>query len=89
IVELVEGGPAAEAGLQGATGVETVLGTDVPVGGDVVVEADGEPIEDFTDLLAYVAFQQPGDVVELAILRGGERQQVTVELAVRPENLRQ
>ncbi|MFO7742980.1 MAG: trypsin-like peptidase domain-containing protein [Anaerolineae bacterium] len=89
IVELVQGGPAAEAGLQGATGVETVLGTEVPVGGDVVVEADDEPIEDFTDLLAHVAFQQPGDVVELTILRGGEREQVTVELAVRPENLRQ
>jgi 2-alkenal reductase len=89
IAQVVEGGPAEEAGLQGATGTETVLGADVPIGGDVVVEADGQPIADFTDLLAYVAFRQPGDTVELTVLRDGEQQQVTVELAVRPENLGQ
>lgn len=89
IAEVVEGGPAAQAGLQGATGIQTILGADVPVGGDVVVEADGQPIRDFTDLLAYVAFRRPGDVVELTILRDGERRQLTVELAVRPEGLSQ
>ena len=89
IAGVVEGGPAAEAGLQGATGAEEILGTDVPVGGDIVLEADGQEIQDFTDLLAYVAFRQPGDTVELTILRDGERQQVTVELAARPESLGQ
>jgi S1-C subfamily serine protease len=59
----------------------------MPVGGDVIIEADGEAINDFTDLLNYVAFQRPGDSVELTILRGGERQQVTVELVARPTNL--
>ncbi len=89
IAGVVEGGPAAEAGLQGAAGAEEILGTDVPVGGDIVLEADGQEIQDFTDLLAYVAFRQPGDAVELTILRDGERQQVTVELAARPESLGQ
>jgi S1-C subfamily serine protease len=36
-----------------------------------------------------VAFQQPDDTIELTILRDGERQQVTVELATRPEGLGQ
>ena len=85
IAQVVEGGPAAEAGIQGATGSETILNQEVPVGGDVVLEANGEPIRDFTDLLAYVAFQRPGDSVTLTILRDGERQEVTVELAARPE----
>jgi S1-C subfamily serine protease len=89
IAQTVEGGPADEAGLRGATGTETILGADIPVGGDVVVEADGDPIADFTDLLDYVAFQQPDDSIELTILRDGERQQVTVELATRPEGLGQ
>lgn len=89
IAQVVEGGPADEAGLQGATGAQTILGTNVPVGGDVVVEADGEPIADFTDLLDRVAFQQPGATIELTILRDGERQQVTVELESRPEDLGQ
>jgi len=89
IAQIVDGGPADEAGLQGATGTEAILGSDIPVGGDVVVEADGEPVADFTDLLDYVAFQQPGDTIELTILRDGERQQVSVELAARPEGLGQ
>lgn len=89
IAQIVDGGPADEAGLRGATGTETILGADIPVGGDVVVEADGDPIADFTDLLDYVAFQQPDDTIELTILRDGERQQVTVELATRPEGLGQ
>jgi 2-alkenal reductase len=89
IAQVVDGGPADEAGLQGATGTEAILGSDIPVGGDVVIEADGGPVADFTDLLDYVAFQQPGDTIELTILRDGERQQVTVELAARPEGLGQ
>ncbi len=87
IAVVVENSPAAEAGLQGATGERSVLGQDVPVGGDVIVEADGQRIRDFTDLLAYVAFKRPGDAIELTILRDGERQQLTLELAARPEEL--
>lgn len=87
IAVVVDNGPADEAGLQGATGQQTILGQAVPVGGDVVVAADGQPIEDFADLLAYVAFKRPGDSVTLTILRDGSRQDVTVELAARPGGL--
>ena len=85
IAVVVENGPAEEAGLQGATAEETILGQNIPVGGDVVVEADGEPIRDFADLLTYIAFRRPGDRVTLTILRDGSRQDVIVELAARPE----
>lgn len=85
IAEVIGGGPAAEAGLQGASRTESILGLDVPVGGDVVVEADGEPIRDFTELLVHVAFRQPGDEVTLTILREGERLEVAVQLGARPE----
>jgi S1-C subfamily serine protease len=57
------------------------------VGGDVVLEANGEPIEDFTGLLTTVAFKQPGETVELTVLRDGEQRQVTVELVERPASL--
>jgi 2-alkenal reductase len=85
ISEVTEGGPADQGGIQGAAGETRLQGLRVPVGGDVVIAADGEEITDFNDLLAYVAFKRPGDTVELTILRDGERQQVTVELGVRPE----
>ncbi|MGD2144164.1 MAG: trypsin-like peptidase domain-containing protein [Anaerolineae bacterium] len=87
IAEVVEGSPAAEAGLQGSRGEEQILGRPVPVGGDVVVEADGTAIEDFAGLLTHVAFKRPGDTVELAILRDGERQRLTVRLVARPPDL--
>jgi len=87
IDEVVENGPAVEAGLQGSTGQRRILGQVMPVGGDVIIEADGEPIEDFTNLLTSVAFRQPGDTVDLIVLRDGRQRQVTVELAERPQNL--
>ena len=89
IARIVQDGPADQAGLRGATASETILGTQVPIGGDIVLEADGQPIQDFTDLLAYVTFREPGDTIELTILRDGEREQISVELAARPDDLAQ
>jgi serine protease Do len=77
----------AEAGLQGSTGTTEIDGIEWPVGGDVVVEADGEPIVDFADLLVSVAFKRPGDTMTLTIIRDGQRQQVDVTLEARPENV--
>jgi S1-C subfamily serine protease len=58
----------------------------VPVGGDVVVEANGEPIRDFSDLLVRTAFSQVGDQMQLTVIRDGQRQQITLELSPRPAN---
>ena len=87
IAVVVENGPAEEAGLQGATGEEQILGQPVPVGGDVVVEADGEEIRDFADLLSLVAFKRPGDTITLSVLRNGAEQEIAVDLAARPAEL--
>ena len=54
------------------------------MGGDVVIAANGDPIDDFNDLLAEVAFRNPGDIIELTIIRDGEEESVEVELAPRP-----
>jgi len=87
IAVVVENGPAEEAGLQGAMGEEQILGQPVPVGGDVVVEADGEEIRDFADLLSLVAFKRPGDTITLSVLRNGAEQEIAVDLAARPAEL--
>ncbi len=73
-------GPAAQAGLRGATAL-----SQSAVGGDVVIEADGQPIATFDDLLNYVAFKTPGDQVTLTVLREGQPQQFTVTLGSRPD----
>jgi S1-C subfamily serine protease len=83
------GGPAEKAGLRGSSGSTQINGLDVPVGGDVVVEADGDQVADFSDLLVHTAFQEVGASMQLTIIRDGNRQEVTVELAPRPANLGQ
>lgn len=84
IDRVVPDGPADEAGLEGSSGVEVIEGLRVPVGGDVIIEVEGTPVIDFSDLLSHIAFKAPGDLVELTILRDGERRRVRVELAPRP-----
>jgi 2-alkenal reductase len=87
IDSVIQGSPADRAGLRGSTGSRVVNGLEVPVGGDVIIEADGRPIRDFSDLLVAVAFKRPGDPLTLTILREGQRQGVTVTLAPRPQRL--
>ncbi|PJF36685.1 MAG: hypothetical protein CUN49_04110 [Candidatus Thermofonsia Clade 1 bacterium] len=83
---VVTGGPAARAGIRGATREISVDGEIVPVGGDIITEIDGMKIRVFEDLLGYLFTRtKPGDAVTLTILRNGERLQVTVRLMARPQ----
>ena len=81
---VVPDSPAAEAGLKGSDSTAEINGLQVSAGGDVVIEADGEPIADFGDLLVAVAFKNVGDTIELTVLRNGQRRQIVVALIPRP-----
>jgi S1-C subfamily serine protease len=85
--EVVSGSPADQAGLQGATGSTQIAGITVPTGGDVIVAANGESIIDYPGLQFAVANRSPGDQLKLTVLRDGERVEVTVTLAARPQNM--
>lgn len=65
IRSVTEGTPAADAGLRE---------------GDVVVAIDGTPIRSVEDLYAAVRDHDPGDTVEVRIVRRGDRR--TVELTL-------
>ncbi|MCH7587738.1 MAG: trypsin-like peptidase domain-containing protein [Chloroflexi bacterium] len=80
---VVEGGPASVA-LRGTTETVEIERVIAPLGGDVVIEADGQPIRFFSDLLVAVAFKNPGDQINLTILRDGERLEVSITLGLRP-----
>jgi S1-C subfamily serine protease len=70
IQDVVPDGAAERAGIQP---------------GDVVIVFEGEPIESNDDLLTAIRSHQPGDRVEVVVVRGdGERDVVTVELGVNP-----
>jgi 2-alkenal reductase len=84
--EVVEGGPAAEAGLIGSTDETTIDGQSVPVGGDVIIAINGNEIKSMDDLIAYLLGKtRVGETVTLTILRDGNPMEVGVTLGERPQ----
>ncbi len=70
IVEVVPGSPAAEAGLQE---------------NDVITRIGDQEAEAPSDVTRVINSRQPGDRVELEIVRGGDSRTVTATLTERPE----
>ncbi|MFA9429843.1 trypsin-like peptidase domain-containing protein [Egicoccus sp. AB-alg2] len=52
--------------------------------GDIIVEVDGEPLATMSELVAEVRRRQPGEVVQLGVVRDGEELTVDVTLGERP-----
>ena len=65
---VLDGQPAAEAGLQP---------------GDVVVRMDGKPVTSGTQLRNYVASRKPGATVDVSVNRNGEKLEMKVNLQER------
>ena len=56
----------------------TIDGQQVRAGGDVITAVDGEAVAGMDDVIAAVDAKQPGDELELTLLRGGDERTVTV-----------
>ncbi|HEX4841981.1 MAG TPA: trypsin-like peptidase domain-containing protein, partial [bacterium] len=82
VVEVVEGSPAAIAGLLGGQSVEPA---GLPRGGDIITSVDGRPIRSFGELAAYIISKRIGDSVTLQIYRNGRNTTVTIVLGERPD----
>lgn len=65
VTRVVEDSPAADAGLRA---------------GDVIVSVDGKDIEDADDLRRRVRRHDPGDSVEIEVIRKGSRKTLTATL---------
>jgi S1-C subfamily serine protease len=89
VSDVVEGGPADDAGLEGADDQISFQGAQIETGGDVIVAVDGQELEAESDLAELVSRQRPGKTVTLEILRDGETREVEVELEPRPESIPQ
>ena len=87
IAEVVEDGPAEEAGIRGGNEEITFQGGRYTTGGDIVIRADGEPVNRSEDLGRIIGSLRPGDTVTLEIVRDGERTEIEVELQERPTAL--
>jgi S1-C subfamily serine protease len=89
ITDVVNGSPADDAGLKGATGEDTFQLQRVKTGGDVVIAVDGKPVLANNDLSVLIAAHKPGDTVTLDILRDGHKDTVDVTLGSRPADVNQ
>lgn len=81
------GGPADQAGLQGAFSSEQEASQpdQTPPGGDVIVEVDGKAVTSVETLAAYLdEHKKPGDQVELKVERNGNDITVRATLAEWP-----
>jgi S1-C subfamily serine protease len=84
VQQVEEGGPAAAAGIQGATTAASVEGQEFGLGGDIIVAVNGEPIGSTEDLIEQIEDLHAGETVELTVNRDGQTATVSVKLAERP-----
>ncbi len=81
VVTVVPNSPAAAAGLRGAS---ASVGGSPSSGGDVITAAEGRALKTVEDLVTFFNSRQPGDRVDLTIVRSGESQHITVTLGEWP-----
>jgi S1-C subfamily serine protease len=85
LVQTVEGGgPAAEAGIKGASTAATVEGQEFGLGGDIITAVNGETIASTEDLIEKIEDGKPGETVELSVIQEEKTATVSVKLAERP-----
>ncbi len=70
VTEVVTGGPSDQAGLRP---------------GDFITQIDSQPLTDFSDLISYlVSDTEPGQQVELTLIRNGRTLELPLTLGERP-----
>jgi S1-C subfamily serine protease len=75
---------AAQAGVKAAANEVTVQGESWPAGGDVIVKVDHEPIGSVEQLIDVIASKQPGDKIQVEVVRGSLHKTLTVKLGRQP-----
>jgi S1-C subfamily serine protease len=87
--EVLAGGPAAKAGLKGASGDDVRFqGARFRPGGDVITKVGGATIARAADVSLVLTRYEPGQTVPITILRDGRTRVIRVKLAERPPDTR-
>ena len=86
IESVVQGGPAAQAGLKAGTTVKTVDGSQYYFGGDIIISANGTRIANGDALSSWLQEHAvSGQTVDFGIVRGGAHLTIAVVLGTRPQ----
>jgi S1-C subfamily serine protease len=84
ISEVVDGSPAAEAGLKAGDGKLRFQAAVYRTGGDVILAVGGHEVVRPNDLADLVSDYEPGETATLDVLRDGKKIEVEVTLGKRP-----
>lgn len=85
LTDIIDGGPADKAGLQGGYYSASIEGVTIALGGDVIIGVDQIQVRKLLDLSIYVEYQKTvGDIVSLTILREGDKLEIPITLGERP-----
>jgi len=85
VMEVVDGSPAAQAGIRPGDQDATIDGVPIKLGGDVITGVDNKVVRKIDDILVYLQREKTvGDELNLTILRNGQEMQVTAVLGARP-----
>jgi S1-C subfamily serine protease len=85
VQSVVKDGPADDAGLEAGGTRATINGEEVRLGGDIITEAEGEKLESMEELIELIQDSEPGDELELKILRDGDEKTADVTLGTQPK----
>ncbi|HWP42440.1 MAG TPA: trypsin-like peptidase domain-containing protein [Blastocatellia bacterium] len=89
IGNVYRGSGAAAAGLRGAQARETIWGgIALEELGDVILSVDGQRVRNTDDLQRVLKDKEPGQTVQVEVLRGNGRVTVPVRLSERPQDIR-
>ena len=80
VTKVVDGSPAAKAGIHAADQILHVGNLEVPVDGDIVVSYDGQAATTAGHFADYVESKHPGNVIHLTIVRNSQTLKVDVTL---------
>jgi S1-C subfamily serine protease len=87
--DVVAGGPAAKAGLKGASGDPVAFqGARFRPGGDVITKVGVTRIAKAADVSSVLTRYEPGQTVQITVSRGGHSRVVRVKLGERPPDTR-
>jgi S1-C subfamily serine protease len=87
VEQVLDGGPADQAGIKGATGEATIGGQTFPVGGDIITKVDGKEVAGMDEVIAAVDDHKPGDELTMTIHSADDQREVTVTLGDRPSQV--
>ena len=78
------GGPAAAAGIHGATAEAQFQGVTIVTGGDVVMAVNGLPVSNADNLVRIITNKlRPGQTAVFSVLRAGRKRSIAVRLGSR------